>query len=272
MDDKLQTPLRVAPLVRARNLCFIVYFVLLLCERLAGGILGIFRGGEASMLGAETLIPRLVHPLALLALLAGIIVMRRQWLPLLRSVSGTALPLDCNALAGGIGCFLLSGMLHTGVVLLPVQFTSYGFLMVGLVLHAVYYAEAGSARRRGWAVAYLLSFSMTVPVVYDTALEGVRRGLFIGVELVTTFYLIFAFSMMTAYFLRTGRCGANPAVLILMLILTAAVFFLRLPEYTNFLLAIFPPLTLLIWICIFCIERSSIRFSLNPFDFTPPSV
>ncbi len=270
MKSELHIQNRISPLLRMRNLCFIIYFALLLCERLAGGILGIFLGGSESMLGADTLIPKLVHPITLAALLIGIIVMRRQWIPLLRTVGGNDVPLNTYSLSAGIGFFLLSGMMHTGFLLLSVQFTAYGFLIIGLILHEIGLSAGTETKERILATTYLLCFSMTVPVVYDTAISGVHGGLFVAVELITTFYLIFAFASMTEVFLRTGRCGANPTVLVLMLLLVGAVFFLRLPESANLLIAIFAVLTLFTWIFILILRRRSIRVSLNPLDFTLP--
>ncbi len=259
---------RISPIERLRNLCFTAYFVLLFCERLSGGILGIFLGGPESMLDSTTWIPKLVHPLTLLALALGILIMRRQWAPLFRSLAGHRTSLDTRALAAGIGFFLLSGMLHTGFLLLPIQFTAYGALAIGLILHVIILPNRTDARERIFSTAYLLCFSMTVPVVYDTAIGGTRGYIFMGVELVTMLYLVFAFASMTEVFLRTGCCNANPAVLFWMLALVGATFMLRLPEYANWLVAIFALLTLLVWILILIFDRRSIRFTLNPFDFT----
>ncbi len=266
MRSKLQS--RISPLKRLRNLCFTVYFVLLFCERLAGGVLGIFLGGPESMLDSTTWIPKLVHPLTLLSLALGIFVMRRQWIPLFRTLAGHRESLNTRALAAGIGLFLLSGMLHTGFLLLPVQFTAYGALAIGLILHVITLSNRTDAKERIFSTAYLLCFSMTVPVVYDTAMTGMRGYVFMGVELVTMLYLVFAFASMTEVFLRTGCCNANPAVLFWMLVSVGATFLLRLPEYANWLIVGFALLTLLVWILILILDRRSIRFTLNPFDFT----
>lgn len=270
MKEKTKNQARISTLLRLRNLCIIIYFALLLCERLAGGILGIFYGGGESMLGSDTFIPKLVHPLALIALAVGIVVMRKQWVPLFRSVLGEDVPLNTWALSGGIGCFLLSGMLHTGFLILPVQFTAYGFIMIGFILHIIHFSGAISVKERVLSTAYIICFSMTIPVVYDTSIQGVQGTAFVIVELITTVFLVFAFAAMTEVFLRTGRCNANPAVLVSMLVLVGATFFLRLPEYANWLVAVFAVLTLAVWICILLFNRKSIRFSMNPFDFTPP--
>ena len=260
---------RTPVLLLLRNLCFALYFLLLFGERLAGGILGIFRGGEESMLYSDTFIPKLVHPLALLALLCGIVVMRKQWKPLFLSVTGRNASVDSGALAAGIGCFLLSGMVHTGFLILAIQFTAYGLLAVGLIFHGIYFSNGLSGKERALATAYILCFSMTVPVIYDTALPGARGVAFIIVEIITNFYLIYAFASMTAVFLRTGRCSFQPLALLLMLILVGATFVLRLPESANWLIAAFAVLSLIVWLCTLFLNRPNIRLTADPFDFQP---
>lgn len=269
MKEETKAQTKIPTLLRLRNLCFIIYFALLLCERLAGGILGIFYGGKESMLGSETFIPKLVHPLALVAIAAGIAVMWKQWVPLFRSLSGQDAPLNTCALSAGVGCFLLSGMLHTGFLILPVQFTAYGFIIIGLILHIINFLGEISVKERVLSTAYVVCFSMTIPVVYDTALQSAQGVAFIIVELITTVYLVYAFAAMTEVFLRTGRCNLNPAVLVAMLITVGATFFLRLAEYANWLIAVFAILTLIVWICALILNRKSIRFSVNPFNFKP---
>ncbi len=267
MKPQTETESRPPIWQRLENSAFLIYFAIMLCERLLGGVLGIFMGGKESMLDSSTPIPKLVHPMALIAAAIGIFAMRRQWKPLFRSAAGASCTVDCTELSCGIGFFLFSGMLHTGFSVLPLRFTAYGFLALGLIFHALQPEGKATARQRTLALIYIISFSMTVPVIYDTGIYGVRGGLFVAAEIVASCYLTFAFASMTETFLYKRRCGANPAVLVTMLGLVSAVFFLRLPEYKNWLIAAFAIITLAVWTVILILERKSIRASANPFDF-----
>ncbi len=253
-------------ILQSRNICFLLYFLILLVERSLGGILGIFLGEEESMIYSTSFIPKLVHPLTLIALLLGIVVMSKEWLPLIKGATGQEYEPNLKPLAGGIGFFLLSGMLHTGFLILPLQFAAYGFLLIGYILHEIVKFTYLTGREKAMALTYIICFSMTIPVVYDTKLENPLGLSFIIVELVTVLYLIFIFSYMSYVLLKTGKCNYNPTVLFLMLLLVGTTFFLRWDEYQNWLVAVFAVLTLLTFIVNLFINRKSVRLTLNPLD------
>ena len=92
------------------------------------------------------------------------------------------------------GVILLSGMVHTEYTVAPVQFISYGALIVAMILKTVLWQKKnGIASLRWLTLSYIVAFSMAIPVCYRaTSIE--HMSLFYIAECATSFLLVGGFT------------------------------------------------------------------------------
>ena len=160
--------------------------------------------------------------------------------------------IDHGNMAITAGLLLIGGMAHTEFTLLGVQFVSYGFLLLSMLMRTI---EAGMLCRPGisrmrLAVSYLyiVCFSMAIPVVYSADL-GDAETAFVVIEIVTALLLVAAFAYMLSLFYRSG--GLLNFGLPLIVYTTAAdiaIFLLRLPVAANVFVMVFLALTVVLWL------------------------
>ena len=107
---------------------FLLYFVILSVERVQSLVRAIAQGGlfPAPFDG-------FVNLTAILSLCAAVIMLllfnRSFW----QSLVSSAVP-DYSALTITSGVILVSGMVHTGFTIPPIQFAAYGMLIVAMIL------------------------------------------------------------------------------------------------------------------------------------------
>lgn len=151
-------------------------------------------------------------------------------------------------LAIAAGIILLGGMVHTEGSIPPVQFASYGMILVSMAIHtAQCVKQHGGAVIRWLSFGYIVAFSMSIPVVYQTGIE--LSWLFVPLEIVVSAGMVALFTVMLRWFYNGDGEYSFPALpLILALVGDAGVLVLRWNEEINFFVLIFIVVTAALFI------------------------
>ncbi|MCM1165343.1 MAG: hypothetical protein NC299_12230 [Lachnospiraceae bacterium] len=160
-------------------------------------------------------------------------------------------------LAIAAGILLLGGMVHTNGSIPVMQFISYGMILVSMAIHIVQNIRLHKSADKKWlSFAYIVAYSMSIPVVYHTSIE--LAWLFIPVEAVISAGMVALFTIMLSRFYD----GSGESDFSLMPFLVAifgdfAVLMLRWHEEVNTFLLIFICVTSVLWFAgnILCIKR-----------------
>lgn len=137
------------------------------------------------------------------------------------------------------GILLLGGMVHTEGTIPPIQFASYGMILVSMAIHTAQNVKAhGNGLLRWLSFSYIVAFSMSIPVVYHTAIE--LKWLFIPLEIIVSAGMVVLFTvMLRGFYNGTGEYGFSPLPFLAAVIGDAAVLILRWNEEINFFVLIF---------------------------------
>lgn len=150
-------------------------------------------------------------------------------------------------LAVSAGALLLGGMVHTEGSIPAMQFTSYGMILISMAVHtAVSVKKHGKPLMRWLSFAYIVAFSMAIPVVYHTQIE--LAGVFIPIEITVSAGMVVMFTiMLRRFYAENGDCRFFPAWFIFAVIGDAAVLALRWLEEINYFVLIFISVTAVLW-------------------------
>ena len=151
-------------------------------------------------------------------------------------------------LAVAAGILLLGGMVHTEGSIPPIQFASYGMILVSMAIHtAQCVKQHGGAVIRWLSFGYIVAFSMSIPVVYQTGIE--LSWLFVPLEVVVSAGMVALFTVMLRWFYNgDGEYGFPALPVILALVGDAGVLILRWNEEINFFVLIFIVVTAALFI------------------------
>ncbi|MCH5204869.1 MAG: hypothetical protein J1F03_08965 [Oscillospiraceae bacterium] len=157
-------------------------------------------------------------------------------------------PKNFGRLSIAAGILLLGGMVHTDGTIPGIQFTSYGMILVSMAVHtAVQVRENGGGLKRWLSFAYIVAFSMSIPVVYHSYIE--LSWLFIPLECVVSAGMVILFTIMLKHFYEgDGEYSFSIVPFLVMTIGDAAVIYLRWDEEINFFVLIFASLAAVLWI------------------------
>ena len=146
---------------------------------------------------------------------------------------------EFGKLAIAAGILLLGGMVHTHGTIPPIQFASYGMILVSMAIHTAQQVKAhGNGLLRWLSFSYIVAFSMAIPVVYHTAIE--LSWLFIPLEIVVSAGMVVLFTvMLRGFYNGTGEYGFPLPPFLAALVGDAAVLALRWNEEINFFVLIF---------------------------------
>lgn len=224
----------------------LAYYAVLASERIQSLIRsalsgqGLFRDGFHAFVNVAVIVS-LVGALILLAFCNG-----DFW----RSLFHTSVTPDYSMLALTAGVILVSGMMHTDHTIAPIQFASYGFLILAMILRTVQVAGAGGSQvwMLWYSLVYLTLFSMAIPVVYE-AFALNHHVVFHIVEAVTALLLVGCFTwLLRMVFLGQGENLLLWVPFLVMLILDAAVLALRWSQTVNTFVLIFYGLSVLAFV------------------------
>ena len=225
------------------NICFFLYFIILIVERTFSVVLSFVDGINIFANGFNTYVYLLVFVSILGWLVYMLIRCRKACVALFKNNVET--PFVDLCIASGI--LLLSGMVHTERTIPVVQFISYGILIVGILLKVIMMHKETDNKLLLWlSFVYLVCFSMAIPVVYHSLIE--LHILFHVLEGVTSFVLVGIFTYLLILIFK----GKNNLVIIwpiiIAVILDAALIVLRWKEEINFFVLIFISLSLIMFV------------------------
>lgn len=151
-------------------------------------------------------------------------------------------------LAVAAGILLLGGMVHTEGTIPPIQFASYGMILVSMGIHTVQkIKENGGALMRWLSFGYIVAFSMSIPVVYHTQIE--LSWLFVPLEIAVSAGMVILFTIMLIGFYNGDGVYSFAAVpFITALVGDAAVLALRWNEEINSFVLIFICVTAVLYV------------------------
>ena len=147
-----------------------------------------------------------------------------------------------------VGVILIGGMVHTEYTIAPVQFISYGMLIVALIMKTATVSSEGSGRLLLWlSLAYLIAFSMAIPVVYHSDIPN--AGLFHVVEAIVAVLLVAAFTYFT-YLVFVGNAGNLFLIVpfVITVIGDVVVLAMRWKEKVNGFVLIFLVISSILWV------------------------
>lgn len=164
------------------------------------------------------------------------------------NISSIVSPKNFGRLSIAAGILLLGGMVHTNGTIAGVQFASYGMILVSMAIHTAQQVMASGGGLKKWlSFAYIVAFSMAIPVVYHSAIE--LSWLFIPLECVVSAGMVVLFTiMLKGFYEGGGEYGFSVVPFIVMVIGDAAVIYLRWNEEINFFVLIFASLAAVLWI------------------------
>lgn len=152
-----------------------------------------------------------------------------------------------SELAIAAGLLLLGGMVHTDGSLPPIQFFSYGMLLISMAIHTVQNVKKSGNRLRKWlSFAYIVSYSMAIPVVYHTNIF--LSYLFEPIECVVSAGMVAMFTiMLTRFYSGNGEDKLTLLPLLVALFGDYTILVLRWEEEINFFVMIFLCATIVLW-------------------------
>ena len=237
---------KATKLTKPISILFLLYFVILFIER-AQSLLRV--AAEGRSFTSEYAI--LVNVTAMLSLLMTIIMLIAVNRPFLRSLFTDAVP-DYSVLTITSGVMLVSGMVHTEYTIPPIQFASYGALILAMILRTAELSKTVGNRFSLWySLIYLTMFSMAIPVIYQLyqATDLSYERVFYLVEANVMLLLVVCFTLMLRR-LFIGR-GEDLLLWIPFLIMTvgdAAVLWMRWDDEINFFVLIFAVISAVLFI------------------------
>ncbi|MGN0817654.1 MAG: hypothetical protein ACI4L9_01675 [Candidatus Coproplasma sp.] len=224
---------------------FLLYFVILFAER-AQSLIRCCMGGIKPLY--ETAFDGYVNTLTALSLVATLVMLTGFNGNFWRSLFNSDVAPDYTLLSVTSGVLLLSGMVHTEHTIAPVQFVSYGMLIVAMVLRTVITSAAAEHPFKYWfSLAYLVAFAMAVPVMYRTQIANATA--FHIIEAATAVVLVAAFTFMTQrVFVGKGENLLYWIPFIIVAVADTVILWMRWQEEVNVFVLIFIILTAILFV------------------------
>ncbi len=225
------------------NLCFFVYFVLLIVERSISVILSLSNNFNPY----ATAFDGYVYTLVFVSIVGFLVLLILKCRPNIKGLFKPSeyLRFDWLCIAGGV--LLLSGMVHTHYTISGLQFASYGIWILGILLKAISIHPKNESKPLLWlSFAYLVAFSMAIPVMYQSMIEA--YVFFHILEAVGSIALVAAFT-----YLLLRLFGDNGDLfplwpIILAIVIDVPLIVLRWNEEINFFVLIFTALSAALYV------------------------
>lgn len=236
------------------NLCFFLYFVLLLAERSISVALSLSNGVRLF----ATAFDGYVYSVVFLSVVAFLILLiwkcRSNVKALVKPTED--LRFGCLCLAGGV--LLLSGMVHTYYTISGLQFASYGIWILGILLKAVTVHSSGGNKPLLWlSFAYLVAYSMAVPVMYPSQIEA--HVFFHILEAVGSVALVGAFTNLLLRLFNDSEDLFSLWPIVLAIVIDVPLIALRWSEEINFFVLIFLVLSAALFLTGFLYKKKAVH-------------
>lgn len=229
---------------KLKMIFFLAYFLILSVERIIS-LVAVFTGD----LSKYDALDWYMTALTLFAIFGAYVFMATKCHVSLKS---TEIDLDDEnenyaKLSIAAGILLLGGMVHTEGTIPGIQFASYGMLLGSMGIHAFQCAKRdGKALMKWLSFAYIMAFSMSIPVVYHTNIE--LKYLFIPIECVVSAGMVVLFTiMLKRFFTQNSESDFSPIPYITAVIGAFAVIILRWDEEINWFVLIAISATSILW-------------------------
>ncbi|UKI13301.1 MAG: hypothetical protein L6V84_03370 [Oscillospiraceae bacterium] len=226
-----------SPLNPAISWLFLGYFLVLFAERVQS-LARICRTSFAALY--RTGFDGFVDTLTVLSLVATVLLLafgcKGYWQSLCQSRRHPGL---FHADGHGTGVMLVSGMMHTEYTVAPVQFVSYGMLIIAMVLRTVQTVAGADHPGMFWySLAFLTVFSMAIPVMYRA--EIAHATLFHVIEAIVALALVACFTwMLRDLFLGQGHDLLRWVPMLIAAVGDAVILAMRWKETVNTFVLIF---------------------------------
>ena len=225
------------------NLCFFLYFVLLIVERSISVILSLSNGINLYGTAFDGYVYSLIF-LSIVGFLALLIVKCHSNIKALFKPTEN-LKFDWLCIAGGV--LLLSGMVHTHYTISGLQFASYGAWILGILLKTISIHSKNENKVLLWlSFAYLVAFSMAIPVMYQSLIEA--HVFFHILEAVGSIALVGGFTYLLLRLFNDNGDLFPLWPIILAIVIDVPLIVLRWNEEINFFVLIFIVLSTAIYI------------------------
>ena len=225
------------------NLCFFLYFVLLIAERSISVVLTLTN--NINLYGVA--FDGYVYTLVFLSIIGFLVLLVVKCRPNVKALFKPTedLRFDWLCITGGV--LLLSGMVHTHYTISGLQFASYGVWILGILLKVISIHSRNESKALLWlSFVYLVAFSMAIPVMYHSAIEA--HVFFHILEAVGSIVLVAAFTyLLIRLFNNSGDLFAVWPI-VLAIVVDVPLIALRWNEEVNLFVLIFVALSTVLYI------------------------
>jgi hypothetical protein len=225
------------------NLCFFLYFVLLIVERSISVILSL--NNNINLYGNA--FDGYVYTLVFVSIAGFLVLFILKCRSNIKALfkPNEDLKFDWLCIAGGV--LLLSGMVHTHYTISGLQFASYGVWILGILLKVISIHSKNENKTLLWlSFAYLVAFSMAIPVMYQSAIEA--HVFFHILEAIGSIALVAAFTYLLLRLFNDNGDLFPLWPIILAIVIDVPLIVLRWNEEINFFVLIFIALSTALYI------------------------
>ncbi len=225
------------------NLCFFLYFVLLIAERTISVVLSL--SDNINLYGNA--FDGYVYSLLFLSVIGFLVLLIVKCRPNIKAIFKPSdnLHFDWLCIAGGV--LLLSGMVHTHYTISGLQFASYGVWILGILLKVISIHSKNENKALLWlSFAYLVAFSMAIPVMYHSAIEA--HLFFHVLEAIGSIALVAGFTYLLLRLFNDNGDLFPLWPIILAIVIDVPLIVLRWNEEINFFVLIFIALSTALYI------------------------
>ncbi len=238
------------------NLCFFLYFILLIAERSISVILSL--SNNINLYGNA--FDGYVYSLVFLSVVGFLVLLIVKCRPNIKALfkPNEDIKFDWLCVAGGV--LLLSGMVHTHYTISGLQFASYGVWILGILLKVISIHSKNENKALLWlSFAYLVAFSMAIPVMYHSTIEA--HLFFHILEAIGSIALVAGFTYLLLRLFNDNGDLFPIWPIILAIVIDVPLIVLRWNEEINFFVLIFIALSTVLYLVgsVFKMEKSKMK-------------
>lgn len=226
------------------NLMFFLYFAVLIVERSISLSLTFVNKIDIFNSFFSILVYFSIF-LSLTGFLVYLVIKCKKNMKALFSLKNDDLSFNDLIIAGGI--LLISGMMHSEYTLNILQFISYGFFILAIVLKVISIQNKVKNNIILYlSLIYLVSYSMAIPVTYQTFLD--YSNIYHVISLIASYSLVGIFTYMTYKLFNNNENLFSYLYIIPAIVLDVFLIAFRWKEKVNVFVLIFISLSVILFI------------------------
>ena len=236
------------------NVSFFLYFLLLLVERTISVALSFANGFNVYGDGFSGY----AYTAVFVSIIAFFVYLIWKCRPNIKAIfkMNDGLRFEHLCIAGGV--LLISGMIHTEYTISGLQFASYGIWIAGILLQTILNQAKSQNKVLLWlSFAYLVAFSMAIPVMYRSFLEW--HLWFHLVEEIGSLVLVAAFTFLLLMLFQGKDDLFLLSPIILLVVFDVAIIAMRFQEEINFFVMIFAILSFVLFLVGFIYKKAKAK-------------